>query len=74
MVYKKTHNLARDNVDHPSAKIWDVEDLNNGDESDNEGPPMGSRFPMHPRESPLTMDGLPHECQLVSLNSFWSPS
>ena len=34
---------------------------------------MGSRSPTYPRESPLTVDALPRECQLISFNSFGSP-
>ena len=43
MVYKKAHKAVRHKVDHPSAKIWDADDLSNGDESDSEGPSMGNR-------------------------------
>ena len=48
-------------MDHPSARIWDVDDLSNGDEFDSEGPPMSNRSS---RDSPSTVDGLPHECKL----------
>ena len=73
VVYKKIHKPASRKVDHPSAQVWDAEDLSSGDESDSEGPPMGSRSPTYPRESPLTVDALPRECQLISFNSFGSP-
>ena len=43
MVYEKVHKPVRRKVDHPSAKIWDADDLSSGDESHSEGPPMGSR-------------------------------
>ena len=43
VVYKKAHKPTRRKVDHPSTKIWDTNDLNSGDESHSEGPPMGSR-------------------------------
>ena len=74
VVYKKVHKLARCKADHPSAKIWDADDLSNGDESQSEGPPMGSRSPAYPLESPLTMGDLPRECELISFNSSSSPS
>ena len=61
VVYKKTHKAARCKVDHPSTKIWDTDDLSSGVESDSEGPPMNNRSP---RDSPSTVDGLPHECKL----------
>ena len=68
MVYKKAHKPARRKVDHPSAKIWDVDDLSSGDESHSEGPPMSSRS--HIREN--------HHSQwmayLVSANLFLSNS
>ena len=54
----------------PSTKIWDTDDLSNGDKSHSEGPPMGNRSPACPQESPLTVDGLPRECELISFNSF----
>ena len=43
VVYKKAHKAARRKVDHPSARIWDADDLSSGDESDSEGPPMSNR-------------------------------
>ena len=43
VVYKKAHKVARRKVDHPSARIWDVDDLSSGAESNSEGPPMGNR-------------------------------
>ena len=48
VVYKKVkvkvHKPARRKVDHPPAKIWDADDLSNGDESHSEGrPPMGTQ-------------------------------
>ena len=61
MVYKKAHKAARRKVDHPSAKIWDADDLSSGGEFDSEGPPMNNRSP---RDSPSTVDGLPRECKL----------
>ena len=61
VVYKKAHKAARRKVDHPSARIWDANDLSSGDESDSEGPPMSNRSP---RDSPSTVDGLPRECKL----------
>ena len=45
MVYKKAHKAERRKVDHPSARIWDTDDLSSGDESHSEGPPMSNRFP-----------------------------
>ena len=74
MVYKKVHKPARRKVDHPSDKIWEADNLSSGDESHNEGPPMGSRSPAHLRESPFTVDGFPLECELISFNRFSSPS
>ena len=71
VVYKKVHNPVRRKLDYPSTKIRDADDLNSGDESPSESPPMGSRSPW---ESPLTVNGLPRECQLISFNSFTSPS
>ena len=71
VVYKKEHKLVQRKLDHPSAKIWDGDDLRSRDESDSEGPQMSNRSP---RESPFTMDGLPHEWELISSNSFCSPS
>ena len=71
VVYKKAHKAARRKVDHPSAKIWDADDLSNGDESHSEGPPMSSRSP---RESPSAVDGLPRECKLISFNTSSSSS
>ena len=71
VMYKKAHKATRRKMDHPSARIWDVDDLGSGDESHNEGPPMSSRSP---QESPSTMDGLPHECKLISFNSSSSSS
>ena len=61
MVYKKAHKAARHKVDHPSAKIWDANDLSSGVESDNEGAPINNRSP---RDSPSIVDGLPHEWKL----------
>ena len=61
VVYKKAHKAARRKVDHPSARIWDADDLSSGVESDSEGPPMSNRSP---RDSPSTVDGLPRECKL----------
>ena len=61
MVYKKEHKVARRKVDHPSAKIWDVDDLSSGVESDSEGPPMNNRSP---QDSPSTVDGLPREWKI----------
>ena len=37
VVYKKAHKPASHKVDHPSTKIWDAEDLSNGDDSDSDG-------------------------------------
>ena len=71
VVYKKAHKVARRKVDHPSARIWDADDLSSEDESDSEGPPMGNRSP---RESPSIVDGLPCECKLISFNSSSSSS
>ena len=71
VIYKKVHKPARSKVDHPSARIWDADDLNSGDESRSEGPPMNSQSP---RESLSTVDGLPHECKLISFNIFSSSS
>ena len=71
VVYKKVHKPARRKVDHPSTRIWDANDLNSGDESHSEGPPMSTHSL---RESPSTVDGLPHECKLISFNSFSSSS
>ena len=48
VVYKKSHKLARRKVDHPSAKIWDADDLSIGKKSHSEGPPMGGRSPTYP--------------------------
>ena len=61
VVYKKAHKAARRKVDHPSARIWDTDDLSSGVESDSEGPPMNIRSP---RDSPSTVDGLPREWKL----------
>ena len=61
VVYKKAHKAARRKVDHPSARIWDADDLSSGVESDSEGPPMNNRSP---RDSPSIVDGLPRECKL----------
>ena len=61
VVYKKAHKAARRKVDHPSARIWDANDLSSGVESDSEGPPMNNRSP---RDSPSIVDGLPGECKL----------
>ena len=58
VVYKKAHKAARRKVDHPSAKIWDADDLSSGVESDSEGAPVNNRSP---RDSPSTVDGLPRE-------------
>ena len=58
VVYKKAHKAARRKVDHPSAKIWDADDLSSGVKSDSEGAPVNNRSP---RDSPSTVDGLPHE-------------
>ena len=71
VVYKKVHKPARRKVDHPSARIWDADDLSSGDESHSEGPPMSSRSL---QESPSIVDGLPRECKLISFNSFSSSS
>ena len=71
MVYKKAHKPARRKVDHPSARIWDVNDLRSGNESHSDGPPMSSRSA---RESPSTVDGLPRECKPISFNSSRSSS
>ena len=61
VVYKKAHKAMRRKVDHPFARIWDVDDLSSGVESDSEGPPMNNRSP---RDSPSTVDGLPREWKL----------
>ena len=61
VVYKKAHKAAKRKVDHPSARIWDADDLSSGVEFDSEGPPMNNRSP---QDSPSTVDGLPHECTL----------
>ena len=61
VVYKKVHKAARRKVDHPSARIWDADDLSSGVESDSEGALVNNRSP---RDSPSTMDGLPCECKL----------
>ena len=61
VVYKKAHKAARRKVDHPSARIWDADDLSSGVESDSEGPPMNNQSP---RDSPSTVDGLPREWEL----------
>ena len=45
VVYKKAHKAARHKVDHPSARIWDANDLSSGVESDSEGLPMNNRSP-----------------------------
>ena len=74
MVYKKVHKLVRHEVDRPSAKIWYANDLSSGDESHSEGPPMGSWSPTHLQESPLIVDGLPYEFELISFNTFSLPS
>ena len=58
VVYKKAHKAARRKVDHPSAKIWDADDLSSGVESDSEGAPVNNRSP---RDSPSTVDSLPRE-------------
>ena len=58
-------------MDHPSTKTWDADDLNSGDGSHSEGPPMGSQSL---QESRLIVDGLTHECKLISSNSFSSSS
>ena len=58
VVYKKAHKAARRKVDHPSAKIWDADDLISEVESDSEGAPVNNRSP---RDSPSTVDGLPRE-------------
>ena len=29
-------------MDHPFARVWGVEDLSSGEESDSESPPIGS--------------------------------
>ena len=71
VVYKKVPEPTRCKVDHRSARIWDADDLSNGDDSHSEGQPMGS---WSPRESPLNVDGLPCESELISFNSFSSPS
>ena len=72
MVYKKVHKLASRNVDHPSAKYW-TQRILVASTNLTASLPMGSRSPMYLRESPLTANGLPLECQLISLNSFCSP-
>ena len=61
VVYKKAHKAARRKVDHPSARIWDVDDLSSGVESESEGPPMNNRSPP---DSSSTVDGLPREWKL----------
>ena len=61
VVYKKVHKAAKRKVEHPSARIWDADDLSSGVESDREGPPTNNRFPW---DSPSIVDGLPHECKL----------
>ena len=61
MVYKKAHKAAKRKVDFPSARIWDVDDLSSGVESDSEGPPMNNRALW---DSPSIVDGLPRECKL----------
>ena len=66
VVYKKAHKATRRKVDHPSTRIWDANDLSSGDESHSEGPPMSGQSP---RESPSIVEGLPHECKLVSFNT-----
>ena len=71
VVYKKVHKVVRRKVDHPSARIWDADDLSSGDESHSEGPPMSGRSP---RESPSTVEGLPRECKLISFNASTSSS
>ena len=58
VVYKKAHKAARRKVDHPSAKIWDADDLSSGVESDSEGAPANNRSP---RDSPSTVESLPRE-------------
>ena len=51
VVYKKAHKATRRKVDHPSARIWDADDLSSGVESDSEVPPMNNRSPRthHPQ-------------------------
>ena len=67
VVYKKAHKSVRCKVDHPSARIWDTNDLSSGAESHSEGPPMSRRSL---RESPSAAEGLPRECKLISFNTY----
>ena len=41
VMYKKAHKVASHKLDHLSIKIWGAKDLNCGNESDSEDPPMG---------------------------------